>query len=585
MQDLDRRLERLERANRRQRLAIAALTLTIAGGALMAFSTQPSRDLKVRSLEIVDADNNARIRMDVGLQGGLINLRSAAGTDAVRIEADDKGAGRLRITDAAGSTAVRIGADPRKPAGLVEVHASNQKALTLSGQDTGGRLELFHEGSPRAQLTAQSETGQLSVFSNRKHGVVIDAPQQRGRVRLAGETGADQILLAAQKMGGRVSVRNFEGNTTVGLVAGERGGEFSVFSNAGTPVIRAFNEDGSGGSLFLANWEGAPLFVARADTTVARLSLAGDNLAPHAVLSSGPFGGALTIYDEAGNSRIGLHNSLVTGPTIDIKSEDGRRGLDFKVEDTGGAFNLYHLPEGDAQPVIAVQSRASKNGGMFFTANAAGNTTFGAYPLSSGAGRIDVRGSEGTRQFSVYATADGGRFELANAEEQNKILMDAQGSGLLRLNGESKTVLLAGANDLGHGFLTLRTASANNAFRATSREDGAQLELFFLDEKPMARILSDTVGGKFELWNHSGATIINAMCHQQGGAIQIADEFGNIRAESAVVESGARLLLFDQEGFLSARVFNEDSTGGRLDLYEAIQSGEAPARSLFATDP
>ena len=61
--------------------------------------------------------------------------------------------------------------------------------------------------------------------------------------------------------------------------------------------------------------------------------------------------------------------------------------------------------------------------------------------------------------------------------------------------------------------------------------------------------------------------------------------FGNIRAESAVVETGARLLLFDQEGFLSARVFNEDSTGGRLDLYEAIQSGEAPARSLFATNP
>ncbi len=96
LEDLQNRIERLERDNRRLKVrALAAVILTFAAIAILGHEVlTPNRTVRAKQLILLDEDGNASIELAAGPTGPVLALHGPEGTDVMLI-AGEEGSGLL----------------------------------------------------------------------------------------------------------------------------------------------------------------------------------------------------------------------------------------------------------------------------------------------------------------------------------------------------------------------------------------------------------------------------------------------------------------------------------------------------------
>lgn len=138
------RLARLERENRRMRIAGALILIAFVGIFLLGQATEPKVPGRVstRQLDIVDKDGNVRISIGSDDAGyAAINLVDKQGKDRGSFGMDPDGTPAVVIGDAVGKLRADFGTD-RDGAPMMRLFDSSGKIRVTIELDSGGQPAL-----------------------------------------------------------------------------------------------------------------------------------------------------------------------------------------------------------------------------------------------------------------------------------------------------------------------------------------------------------------------------------------------------------------------------------------------------------
>jgi hypothetical protein len=186
---IERRIERLERQNRRLRLGLHAVLLA----AVAAFVTGASGDdtpdvLRAQRVEIVDASGkpmvvlgqqngfgfaalldslgNYRIQLNALLPGGTVTVKNARGHELLMLGHDADGNGNIRTSSANGSLLAEVGASDNRGTMITYDSAGHEHVKLGTTYGGAGAVTTFNaQGSRLIALTASTKgDGIIAAF-------------------------------------------------------------------------------------------------------------------------------------------------------------------------------------------------------------------------------------------------------------------------------------------------------------------------------------------------------------------------------------------------------------------------------------
>ena len=126
-----RRLEKVERQNRRLKVAGAAALILLSAASVMGQAMPDRQTIEARSLMLLGADGKARVRLEVTEEGPSLSLLDAHQTQRVELSAQGEKP-RLRLYDAKGQNRLELVLTWR-----------GDPAVSLSGADGKARAILI----------------------------------------------------------------------------------------------------------------------------------------------------------------------------------------------------------------------------------------------------------------------------------------------------------------------------------------------------------------------------------------------------------------------------------------------------------
>ena len=173
--DLVQRVEKLEKANRRLKLA-GVLALTLVGCLLLLGAASPKRTVEAEEFVLRDANGDERARLGITASGSALGFRDANGN--LRAVLSTKGG--LILYDAKGDMRLSLGDLPGGAALLLK-DANGVSRVMLSVFDAGATagLLLYDANGKVAVLVAVSPRGRELKLLDANGKLIFSAPDSR----------------------------------------------------------------------------------------------------------------------------------------------------------------------------------------------------------------------------------------------------------------------------------------------------------------------------------------------------------------------------------------------------------------------
>lgn len=317
---LVRRLDLLERQNRR--LKLIGLAVLVAVGVCGALGAARPNDepLKVTGLVVTDKDGKARVTVGVGRDGPAVILTDADGNARAVIGLDDAGP-RVELKNEKGVKQLDLAVTRDGP------------VLTLADDRKKPRLGLRADaGGPGIVLQDSGGKVQVEVAANEKGaGIGLLAEDGSTRASLEFRDGNPGLFLREPSTEKAVAVICTKETAGVGLIDGGK-----------TRVALQAEKDASGLTVHAPNQYTGSLGVTKdgprlffhddkaqhraglvLQPTGSALVLLGDNGKPRILVAAPAGAGAVSLMDGDGKKRIELTVGP-NGPAVELKDADGK---------------------------------------------------------------------------------------------------------------------------------------------------------------------------------------------------------------------------------------------------------------------
>lgn len=386
---LQRRLEALERRQRRTRFAFVLL----AGAAAAPYLMGAVRESAVVTVPLIRAEQIDLMKGDsviVSLKGFVgrklhdgdtlahgLGVLSPAGKLTSALISDNTG-GNLYLYGLKEQTLAEF-YTKADGSGLDLEGINGNRAVELLATPTGGGEIYVHDtaGTYVGELISRGDSvggGGALILLDRKRNRAIYAGERDNQVggiinvyNSDGTTIADMFARQDGK-GGDMGVMNASGKRMASMfTADTTGGSVSIFSNTGTHLASLFRRKGRGGQLVVYDDR---------DSVSAALMSREDG-----------YGGDLEVYDNAGKTLGGLYAHQYGG-VLSVHDRNGTR-------------------------VAAMEPATTNSGGVVDVYSASGNRVATIFARTDGGADIQVMNSSGQRAAALFITSDGdGRLQL-----------------------------------------------------------------------------------------------------------------------------------------------------------------------------
>jgi len=366
------RLDRLERSNRRWRLAALSTLMCTALLGLLAAARPASPLVQTQRLEILGADGNLIAALGSDERGGRLDLWSADGKNVFRTSVNEHG-GDLNIWN-------------REERTIAAAFATSD----------GGALRLWNQRGERGMsAAADPEGGHLTL--NSASGATIRARSAGGEEMFSVHSGAGAVASVGihQSGGGTLRMAEPEGQTLLRMETRPGGrSSLSMYDPSGRRrTLLSTSSDGS--SVTLERSDGSAAGVLGATTAGGFLDLSaaqGHRVFKASANAAGS--GVLTMAGPTGSDFFTLESTDQGSATMALFTGRGRRALIAGARPEGGILNLFNQHD---VAVIAASFAPGGLGGALSVRNGRGLAVIDLESKPDESGLVTVMDAEGER--------------------------------------------------------------------------------------------------------------------------------------------------------------------------------------------
>lgn len=381
------------------------------------------------TISVNGPDGVAQVELQPGITGGRLNLQDALGHETTLTLAGGLNSGGT-FSLYSGTGGLRADMLGSIAGGRLNFYdALSTLNARLQGTASGGLLQLYNSAGA-ARLEASGEFGHIYTLGN------------LNLVNAFGGTVMAEILRSGP--GGQMRVRDNNGLVAGAFGASVGGGGYSYLYNAEGNVTVLLDADNAGaGRVEISDTNGNPRVElnGRHSGDVATLSLYSGTGRTNAQITSGGFGGLITLFQSDGSRGVTVdgEGGIVDGGLITVYQGDGQTGV---------------LLDGDSGGIgrIAVNS-------------------------TNGAGLVVLRGQDGPGgEITVLPSSGSGEVRLHGND--GLVLFDSSGAERTRINRNGEIYLREEDNANGAGVF-LDGGAADSGGRVEVR-DGANVTKIYL---------------------------------------------------------------------------------------------------------
>lgn len=166
------RLDRLEKQNRKLRMAIFAALITVVSAGLVGFTAVQEQLLWARQFVLVDANETKRAELIIDEGAPVLRFYDAEGKARTEVGLTENGFGKVRLQDAQGTSRISLG--QTNSGGVLSLNAQNGTRIAGFGTTSAGR-PIIHlndaEGTSRF-ATYVGDNGAYTGLYNAQGGPV-----------------------------------------------------------------------------------------------------------------------------------------------------------------------------------------------------------------------------------------------------------------------------------------------------------------------------------------------------------------------------------------------------------------------------
>jgi len=306
--------------------------------------------------------------------------------------------------------------------------------------------------------------------------LALSGDERGGRLDIWTTGGQNVVRISTNDTGGDLNLWNGDGGTVFSAFAAEHGGEFGLWGKSGGRSMRVATGE-HGGRLEMLGAEGQPGVTISNHATGGALEVAGGGQTVFSARSDASGSGTVSVAGADGGSYLSIDNSA--GPALHLTDTTGRPRVSMRSEGHGGALSFTN---DGGKPALTIGVADPSGGGFIDVANASGTRVFAAGADDDGCGRIDLSNSDGQRVFKVDGVPglgadiavftargkkalmlgsrpEGGLVNLFNRHEVPVVVAGYaetnMGGAMSIKNGRGLPVVHLATDELGHGHMTV----------------------------------------------------------------------------------------------------------------------------------
>jgi hypothetical protein len=243
MDNIEMRLQRLEKSNRRYKNILVFITaaFTILFMAFKAPNAVPEI-LQAKKFEILDDNGHVLVRLTQDAGKGIIKTFNDEGKKLVNITYTTKNEGFLGLEDGNGQETMRLSSSNDGGGGYISIfNPSGKRTLTLNNDNSGGNIYVGNSnGDTRAAIQCNSSAGGFLGLYNSDGYTAIKLTQTssgNGDLYVNNKMGDERVRLSVSASAGNFQIKN-NGKTMIVELGGTNGenGTINTYNTSGTFV-------------------------------------------------------------------------------------------------------------------------------------------------------------------------------------------------------------------------------------------------------------------------------------------------------------------------------------------------------------
>jgi hypothetical protein len=395
---------------------------------------------------------------------------------------------------------------------------------------------------------------------------MISSDETGPSITLHGQDDKTHLMLSVTGNTGTIRIMGDNGETAIEMTEDERHGQVVAFSPGEVPraILKGM---ATGGAIAALSSDGRPRALVHSIKECGEIVVAKDKV--HAKLTSSESGGALSIFDGAGE-RATTINATPMGNSISIHTPGAKAAISLAATPLGTSVRVGLAGEGDQKSAAIDLQELPGHGGNIMCRDATGAVAVDLGTAGEG-GSISISNGAQGGQISLHTKDGGGVVEVIRTDSDNRVLLTAartgalatvigaddtaaymqitpQGSGSIGLKKQDRLQGFLGVSEDGeNGVIMLTNPDNSNAVHLSAAKEGGRVLLGSNDGTTQAALFSSGEGSQLTLFNELGIERATLAAKQDSGGLHLRYG-GHTGIVAAASERGGIITLHDGEG-------------------------------------